>query len=166
MNKLWLQKTRSPSDLERVPYLDPDVGHSAVAVSCPADATEDTLATITLPANTLGPNGYLEIVTLWTHTTSANNKTLRVRFGGTVFTVVVVTTSVTTNTPTIIRNRGATNSQVGFVSGSNSGFGTSGAAVITAAVDTTADVTILITGQKASAGEVLTLEGYSIKAYQ
>ena len=37
------------------------------------------------------------------------------------------------------------------------------AALVTSAVDTSADVTLLITGQKAVAGEVLTLKAYSIE---
>lgn len=55
-----------------------------------ADTTEDILDTYTLPANTLGVNGdVLEIIAHFTHAnTSAGNKTFKVYFGASVFTVV------------------------------------------------------------------------------
>lgn len=142
------------------------IGRSAVAVSAPNDTNEDILATITVPGKLLGPNGQLRVSTLFTVTNSANNKTLRARLGGaagTAMYAVVVTTTVNVNDQRIIANRGAQNSQIG--PGANSAsFGQSATAVQAAAIDTSVDQTIVLSGQKATAGETITLESYLVEA--
>jgi hypothetical protein len=141
------------------------LAQSGVAVSGAADTNENALATITIPANSLGINGSIRVWHLWTVTNSANNKTMRVRFSGasgTIYNQIVLTTSAINHQLTVITNRGATNSQVGSASLSSS-FGASASANVTSAVDTTADTTIVITGQKASAGETITLERYMVE---
>ena len=144
------------------------LAHSAVAASCPADASEDVLATITVPANSPSSNGMLRITTQWTFTNSANTKTLRARYSGaagTIFQQFSVTTQATMRAQCEIHNRNATNSQVGAAIGgpSTGQWGQSTGAIVTSAVDTTASTTIVITGQKASAGETLTLEWYLVE---
>lgn len=141
---------------------------SGAAVNTPADTSEDTLATITIPANAMGANGFLRITTLWTFTSSGNNKTPRIRFSGaagTIYMNPVFTATVGLAQMTVIANRGATNSQVGFASAAtNGGLGVSSASAnVTSSVDTTAATTVVITGQKASAGETLTLESYLVE---
>lgn len=141
---------------------------SGAAVSAPADTTEDILATIIIPASAMGANGFLRITTLWTFTSSGNNKTPRIRFSGasgTIYMNPVLTTSVGLYQQTMIANRNATNSQVGFASaGTAGGWGLSSASAnVTSAVDTTAATSVVITGQKASAGETLTLESYLVE---
>lgn len=134
-------------------------------IATPADTTEDVLASITIPANSMGANGCLRIVTLWTFTNSVNNKTMRVRFSGasgTIFATIGLTTQVTTRLSVWIQNT-ATNAQNGGfeenhpASGPNQTFGT------TAAVDTTAATTVVITGQKATGSETLTLNNYMVE---
>lgn len=144
------------------------LGKSGAAVNTPADTSEDTLATINIPANAMGANGVLRIYTLWSFTSSANNKTLRIRFSGasgTIYMNPVFTTSVGYAALTMIANRNATNSQVGFASAAtNGGLGSSSASAnVTSSVDTTAATSLVITGQKASAGETLTLESYLVE---
>lgn len=142
------------------------LGQSSVAVSCGADTTEDALATVTIPAGAMGANGRLRITTVWTMTNSANNKTMRVRLGGiagTIYMTSTQTAQATLRDQREISNRNAQNSQVGAMSGTSGGFGLSTSAVVTSAVDTTADTTVVVTGQKASAGEALTLESYMVE---
>jgi hypothetical protein len=144
------------------------LAQSWVAVSAPADTTEDTLATIAIPAGTFGSNGCLRILTFWTVTNNVNVKTARLRFSGasgTQYTNINLASNATFQCMTIIANRGATNSQVGSGSGQPvGGFGTTGAAnVTTSAVDTTAATTLVITAQKATAGDTMTLEGYLVE---
>lgn len=140
------------------------LGQSGLAVSCGADTTEDTLATITVPANSMGANGMLTIITNWNYTNSSNTKTLKVYWGGLAGTLLVNAAQTTTLSASFLKNlwnAGVTNSQVAqpitFTS-----YGANTSAIITAAIDTTAATTIVITGQKASAGETLTLLGYSV----
>ncbi len=144
------------------------LAQSSVAVSCPADTTEDVLATITVPANSMGPNGRIRVTTIWTTTNSANNKTCRTRFGGasgTQYQTSVITTSAVLVDIRELGNRNAANSQVGSTVFTTGGLGTSGTGVTTSAVDTTADTTVVITGQKATAGEVLILESYCVELF-
>jgi hypothetical protein len=139
------------------------LARSAVAVAAPSDTTEDTLATIAVPAGLLGINGSIEIVARWTFTNSANNKTLRHRWSGgagTIILGVVPSPSTATTTRTLVANRGAANSQY------TQGDGMTGvSAVNSAAVDTTAATSIVITGQKALNTETLQLESYTATVY-
>lgn len=144
------------------------LAQSAVGVSAPADVTEDILATVTIPANVMGVNGRLRITTLWTVTSSANNKIMRVRFGGiggTVYMQLTQTAIKTVRDQREIANRGSASSQVGADSSfySAAGWGTATADINTSAVDTTADVDLVITGEKANAGETLRLESYLVE---
>lgn len=142
------------------------IGISAVAVSAGANTDENTLATIAIPARSMGLNGRLRVWTLWTTTSSGNNKTVRVRLGGAAGTAFLnsnVTTSVGTGDVRLISNVAADNSQKGAgASVFTANGGTSGTPV-TGAIDTSADTTLVISGQKASSGETLTLESYSVE---
>jgi hypothetical protein len=142
------------------------IAKSGTAVSAPADTNEDTLATITVPANAMGANGALRIKADFTVTSSGNTKTMRIRFSGASGTQYVndARTAITgVFYDIVIYNAGATNSQK-----STTGFGaTSGASIIiaptTSSVDTTAATTVVITGQKGSSGETLTLNWFSVE---
>lgn len=119
-----------------------------------ADTNENTVRTFTVPANSMGPNGSVKIFTLWTANNDASVKTAKVKFGGTNYTNLALTSTTGAQTLTRITNRNATNSQVGFAVGS-AGITTTAAAVTTSAVDTTADVTVLVTAQKADGTDTL-----------
>lgn len=138
------------------------LAQSAVAMSHTGNTDETTLATITVPANAMGANGRIRIITNWSYTNSANNKQLRVRFGGiggTVYLLATTTTTVSGRHITEIANRGAANSQFG--SPSNLNFGNNASAATTSAIDTTAAVDIVLTAQLTNSGETITLESYS-----
>lgn len=136
---------------------------SAVAVPHTGDTNETTLATITIPAGAMGKNGQLRITTNWSYTNSGNNKTLRIDFGGTDYRAFVVTTTDAFRDQITIANRNATNSQVGGLVGTAVAYTSTTIANVTSAVDTTAAVTLTITGQLASGGETVTLESYLVE---
>ena len=141
------------------------LAHSAAAVSGAADTNENILATITVPANSMGANGMVRIWTLWTVNNDASAKTVRVRFGGiggTAYFSASIANQVTTHLITLISNRNATNSQVGSP-GLAAGFGVSTSATITSAIDTTAETTIVLTAQKADGTDTMTLERYLVE---
>ena len=142
------------------------LGRSASAVSGAADTAENILATVTVPANLLGLNGGLLAYSTWSYTNSANVKTLRLRFGGiggTQYLLTTRTTEILMHDLRRIRNRNSASSQVGGANSSMlSGLGASASALITSANDTTAAVDLVLTGQKATAGETLTLESYEV----
>lgn len=143
------------------PYI---LARSAIAVSCPADTTEDILANIAVPAGAMGANGILRVTTNWTFTNNGNPKTLRVRFSGTSGTGFLSFNAASLAAQRIVQeisNRGSTNAQYGQAVGSgtanilNTG--------VTAAVDTTLAASIVISGQKGTLGDALTLESYLVE---
>jgi hypothetical protein len=139
---------------------------SFIAVSAPADTNEDTLATINVPA--LGANSLIRLTTIWTFSGAGGTRTPRVRFSGAsgtkYFENAVAAARSGLTLVTYIANANATNSQVGSSMGqidNGTGVQTVGAGNATSAVDTTVGTTIVLTGQKASAGDVLTLNGFT-----
>jgi hypothetical protein len=140
---------------------------SAVSISAPADTTEDILATCTVPANALGINGSLRIQAFASNNNNANNKIFRIRFGGIGGTIVSAATDSTQIAMYLdckTQNRGATNSQLttGREIFADSAIA-AGVQKNTAAVDTTASTTIVFTGQKAVAGDTITLESFLVE---
>jgi hypothetical protein len=138
---------------------------SAVALSVTGNTNETVLATVSIPAGSMGLNGGVVVKSTWSHTNSANSKTLRIRFGGVSGTAYLsygaTTTATLTETERRIRNRNSASSQVGNApTGVQSG-GSSGA-IPTSAVDTTAVVDIVISGQLALGSESITLENYEV----
>lgn len=133
-----------------------------VAVSHTGSTSEVALASIVVPTLALGPNGIIEGTALFAMTNSANNKTVRVRFGnglsGTAFVTNVLTTSAATRVWFTIHNSNANNIQIGGLA--NGGFGGTASANVAGAIDTTAEQTLTISGQLASAGETITLASY------
>lgn len=139
------------------------IAQSGAAVSHTGDAAEFTLATIPIPAGTLGANGQLRLWTVWSVTNSANNKILRARVGATAIQSVTLTTTLTAQLYYALYNRGVTNSQVGFVNFTSSPFGTNTNAVNTYALDFSQAQTLTITGQLANSGETVALEAYCVE---
>lgn len=136
-----------------------------VGASAPADTNEDILATVTIPANMLGANGRLSIKAMWSTTNNSNGKTVRIRLGGisgTIYFTNVVTTSMSYTAATEIWNANSASSQVGAVNSHTFGDGPSSLALQTSAIDTTQTVTLVITGQKASSGDTITLTAFSV----
>lgn len=140
------------------------LGASAVSASGAADTAENTLATITVPGGMMGANDYLEIHTAWSVTNNANVKTARVRFSsisGTEYLLTGLASYLNGRFITTIHNANSVSSQKGGgPPGGQVGVGTS--AIPTSSVDTSADTTIVITAQKATSGDTMTLERYSV----
>lgn len=146
------------------------IAQSAAAVTLTGTTTETTMATVTVPANVMGANGRIEIDVAWSHTNNANNKTEKVKFGGTSYSNVVTTTSSTNNQKLFIANRNATNSQTGQQAGgvgtTASPYGLGSVSYVTSAIDTTSAVSITFTGQLANTTDTIVLESYSVKLWR
>lgn len=129
------------------------------------DTGEEFGPTITVPANSMGPNGLLRITTLQSANNSANAKTWRVRFSGnsgTVFGSLGEVSVILETTETIILNRGVANSQIGQsirAVGAGAGLNSGGT---TASVDTTSDTTLVISIQRVAATDNFVLENFLI----
>lgn len=143
------------------------LGQSGAAVSAPAnDTNENILATISIAAGLMGANDSLEILTMWSYTASTNNKTLRIRLGGIGGTQYMNSprnsgTEVGLQLMHFIRNRNSVSSQVGYQSGTFT-FSAATAAATTSSVNMANAQDLVITGQKATGTETLTLESYRV----
>lgn len=126
----------------------------------PNDTNENIVSSFTLRANDLGKSGVLKIVTLWT--SAGSTKTLRVKFGATAYQAVS-TTNNNMQTVAMVRNRNATNSQIGFISGSANSFNTSTSTPVTSEIDTTSDVTVSITIQKTVGTDTAAIESIFVE---
>jgi hypothetical protein len=148
-----------------VPYV---FAQSGAAASVGAVTTEEALATITIPGGAMGPNGWVRVWVSYNMTGSTNAKTLKVRVGGAAGTIFLdiglnVGTQLSYTREVTAINANSETAQKSF-SQRNTANGTSTATAVvnTASVDTTADWDLVITGQKASAGETLTLNSYQV----
>lgn len=142
------------------------VFQSHVAVSHTGAATEATLATVTIPANTMGPNGKIRIQSVWSNNNSGNAKTSRIYWngtGGTRFLNAARTTDVHLADERSIANRNSASSQLVNDRSGTGGFGTSTTAIATDTVNTTANVDVVFRGLLANSGDTITLESYSIE---
>jgi hypothetical protein len=141
------------------------IAASAVAVPLTGTLTETVLATVTIPAGAMGPNGFIRVNALFSNNNSATVKTPRIRFGGiggTEYFNVAQTTNIGINTFRSITNRNSQSSQVGISSATNA-FSATASSPITSAINTAASTTLVITGQLANILDTLTLESYSVE---
>lgn len=141
----------------------------------PGDTNEDVLAVFPVLPNTLGPNGQLRSFFSMLATNNANNKTVRFRYsavppqvgtvfsGGTLIAQVVAPSTLSLAGVLLINNRNATNSQTGVAFGIASGAFISGPTA--SAIDTTLPSYLVVTGQKALAGDAFSLESMTMELF-
>lgn len=143
------------------------LAQSGAAVVAPInDTAENILATISLAAGFMGVNDAIELTTLWSFTGSTNLKTMRARLGGIGGTAFLAAgrntlTEITLQQKTIIRNRNSLASQVGYTAAVTTAFGVGTQAVLTGTINMANAQDLVITGQKATGTETITLEAYS-----
>lgn len=142
------------------------IASSGARITNTGNTTENTIATIAIPANSMGPNGFIRITSLWTTDANTNTKTMRIKFNGTTYQAISHTTAATIvgQMIAIIRNRNATNSQVGMMTNvAGIATGQNGANV-TSAHDTTGALNLTITAQCTTSGsDSIHLEGYTVE---
>jgi hypothetical protein len=141
------------------PYV---LSQSFTAVNGPADTNENVLATISVPAGALATHGAIRLYFSFGVTSSANAKTFRIRFSGAAGTVLASFSPINATNGRFdftMANAGATGAQVSNGYGSTTA-GTQFFSSTAATVDSTAATTLIISIQKATAGETVTLNGY------
>jgi hypothetical protein len=122
-------------------------------------ATAVTGPSFTLPANTMGPNGVLELAAVYGCAGSTNSKTVAIKLGSA--TIYTQTTTTAANVAALAlltcQNQGLTNSQVSNQTGSV-GFSATGQTYSTQ--DTTTNLTLALSGT-AIATENLIFDAFS-----
>ncbi|RJQ38257.1 MAG: hypothetical protein C4555_05180 [Dehalococcoidia bacterium] len=122
---------------------------------------ETSLASITVPAGAMGPNGSIRITVLISANDGTDTRTYRLRMGGmsgTIYRAISMGANLTLRDQCEITNRNSVASQIGFATGSGGGFGGSTAAAVTSTVNTNASFTIEITGELSNAADTITRE--------
>lgn len=145
-------------NLLQTPSIGTLFGYQHTAVAHTGNTNETTLFSVVIPGGTLRPNGVLEVTTLFTLNTTANVKTIRVKFGGVTFLQLAQTTVPCWQQKLIIRNRNAENSQVAAAQSQIYSYGYSTDPVLTSTIDTSVDQTLTVSGQLAVATDTITLE--------
>lgn len=132
------------------------------------DQTE--LGSVIFPGGLMSANGVIEITTLWTMTSSGNNKRTRVSLAestdpvtvGSYFLARVETTTVSHQHIVVIRGSNSTSSQVGATGTLGGGFGISASSLATSTYDMSTDKKIYISALLADTSETISLRGYRI----
>lgn len=129
------------------------------------DTTTRDIISVSLPANSLGNNGCIGIVALYSNNNSAGTKTYNSQFGGTNVYNNTATTTTVSRTGTDVCNRGEADLQVASAASLNN-FGVAGGTnpqVLTN--DTTGAVTVAIRGGHGTATDHIVLESWRIIVY-
>jgi len=127
------------------------------AVVVTGTTAEVTLTTITIPAGLIGSKGKVKFYPLWTTTNNANQKTLRVKFGGSTRYTGNSTGAVHNTGLLILRNFNSESVQR-MSSGIIAGLGGTTSSMAQGTTDTTVSTTIEISGQLAVGTDTMTLE--------
>lgn len=140
--------------------------YGAALPSTLGSIVEHTLATVTIPADVLGPNGYLSVRTLWsTPASNVNLKYGRVKLGSTTILRQALASTFTAQRQTFFQNRNSKTSQVWVDSTQASDFTTSAAARNTSLIDTSAAMTLTFTAETQVNTDQITLEYFHVTAH-
>lgn len=136
---------------------------SGVRVEHTGDTDETTLATFSVPAGSMGTNGFVRVTALFSHTENANTKSMRIRWGAGATTVASASVAAGKVTKVVaeIWNRGSASSQVAGPANFPDTYGNTTADLVTASEDTESGArTIVIAGQLADGADTIALEAW------
>lgn len=125
--------------------------------------TQQNMVQISVPGNTLGPNGTLRYQANWSALNNADAKTVGVAYGsGALFSTGLASLGFGAIKKSF-QNRGVTNSQVSDAGSGGFGSGTGAAAPVYTAVDSTAAQLLSFTGLLATATDYVVLESVLVE---
>ena len=127
------------------------------AVALTGTTVETTLVTITIPAGLIGSKGKVKLYPLFSATNNTNNKTVRIKLGGSTGYFLQSYSYAQLSNLVIFRNFNSESVQK-VSSGLPAGLGSTGGSFTSLTIDTSAATTITITGQLAVGTDTMTLE--------
>ncbi|MBS7542549.1 hypothetical protein [Ancylobacter oerskovii] len=139
-------------------------GQSSVPITLTGTTAQTVLASVNIPANSLRPNDSIRVTSLWSHDSSANVKTMKVRFGPEYYSNISATTTVSSRLQVQIYNREKdtdyhqVTAPAGLVA-----FGPSYSGVLERNVSTNTIRQVTLTGTLASIDGTITLEAYTVE---
>lgn len=141
-------------------------GWSRVSENTAADTSYTTIASVTMPAGTMGANSVLRIVPEWDYPASASRKLMAVDFGGTNISVIDIdgATLPTYRMGKILLEVQNLNSLTTQKTMNGSSYGVSANARLSSSINTANAVVIdfKVKWNAAASAETITLLGYSI----
>jgi hypothetical protein len=147
-----------------VPYI---LQQSSVPVSSGNITSETVFASVAVAAGALGSNGSLRVTSHWACTSNANAKTIRHRWSGIAGQAFMSANATATTGCVAATHIGQNNTTFGQVASSqvvmNAGYVTASSQGSTAAADTAAATELVITGQKGTGTDTLTLQSYVVE---
>lgn len=154
---LWRGNGTTWVRLSSIKYYD-----LTAAVSVTGTTAETTLATIPIPAGLIGAKGKVILYPLFSATNNANNKTVRVKLGGSSGYFLQTSGYLQLSNIIVFRNFNSEAVQK-IASGTTTGLGNTTGAFTTLAIDTSVATTLEVTGQLTNTGDTLTLEGLFVE---
>lgn len=128
--------------------------------------SEITLVSVNIPGGSIGNSGGIWVQDLWHVISSANTKTLRIKYGAAVFMSTnagaTITTSSMVRRTAFLNALGVVN-KVGFTSNQYAGVSASPPTYVT--VDSSVDQSFVVTAQNTSASETMILIGLSVNTW-
>lgn len=126
--------------------------------------TAVTAQQITVPANSLGPNGMLRISELWSVPANTDGKTLSVTAGGvTLWTANLNTSQFGSAASHQLWNRGLANANVSVNTTQSSGIGNATGAINSTTINFGASQAVIWTGQLATATDFIVVEAFTLE---
>lgn len=132
------------------------------SVALTGSTAEVTLTTISIPAALIGAKGKVKLYPLFSATNNANNKTVRVRLGGTTGYSLQTSGYAQLSSIVIFRNFNSQSVQK-IASSTTTGLGNTAGAFTSLFIDTSVATTLEITGQLANSADTLTLESLFVE---
>jgi len=141
------------------------MGTLGATASVTGTTNETVLSTVTIPGGSIGPNGVIRIYSLWSNTNDASGKTARIRLNG-LGTQAVMGAALSTSGVYAdyrqVHNANSESSQKVMQFTFLGGFGAS-TTVTTGAIDTTADISLVFTGQLTDTADTISIEAYTVE---
>lgn len=141
------------------------LAQSGVASSVTGTTAETTLATVTIPAGTMGLHSRLEISPFFAFSGAAGAKAVRISVGGNTIHSVSGLAAATSHIQGlhVLRNRGSLNSQIASQVAAANPYASSSTAPVTSAIDFSQDQQIVFYATLASAADTATLSHYTVE---
>lgn len=134
------------------------IASAVAAASHTGNTNETTLASIALPPLITGDQ--VRVRSIWSYTSSANNKTLRARLGATSISSNLYTNTASAPLDFLIGIRGAASQVTGLATGLGT---SSNSSPVASTIDVSAGATLTLNGLLANAGETVTLEEWVVE---
>jgi hypothetical protein len=145
------------------PIGNPVLAQNASAISVGAVTTNQTLATITIPAGRLSVGDSIEVTYIWSANNNANSKSPNLYINGTVGPVQNDSLANNQYLQKIVIFKVVSSVLLRCVSLANSSYTSTSGNPSNCTVNIANAITIDFKGQKAVAGDTLTLEHYAVK---